>query len=139
MRSVAADWVAVTIAHSTGHGTSSLFTVSASEARDTVTPSLTSAAACLRFAGVTRFSVPISSSFPQRPQFESSVCQRSNWARVTSGREPAAGDWAVDGGGTAEKIVAPISTDRTTARMLTWLSHLSGDDAPILARSRYYG
>jgi len=51
--------------------------VAASDARDTVTPSFTSAAACFRFAGVIRLRVPSSSSFPHRPQFESSVCHRS--------------------------------------------------------------
>src|SRR5688572_29956834 len=111
MRSVADDWVAVTIAHCIGHGTSSLFAVSASEARDTVTPSLTSDAACFRLAGVTRFSVPSSSSFPQRPQFDSSVCQRSYSARVMSGRELAAGDCAVIGGGVVANTAPPISTD----------------------------
>ena len=77
MRSVAADEVAVTMAHSTGQGTSTPFSVSAFDASDTATPSFTSAAACARFAGVTRLSVPSSSSLPQRPQLESSVCQRS--------------------------------------------------------------
>src|SRR6185436_11994440 len=86
MRSVAPDSEAVTMAHSLGHGTSISFFVAAFEARDTDTPSLTSAAACLRFAGVIRLRAPISSSFPQRPQFDRSVCQRSNSACVTSGR-----------------------------------------------------
>src|SRR5262245_1762797 len=87
MRSMAADEVAVTIAHSTGQGTSTPFWVSAFEASETVTPSFTSAAACARLAGVTRLSVPSSSSLPQRPQLESSVCQRSYSAFVTRGRD----------------------------------------------------
>src|SRR5512145_493666 len=89
MRSVAADEVAVTMAHSTGQGTSTPFSVSAFEASDTATPSFTSAAACARFAGVIRLSVPSSSSLPQRPQLESSVCHRSYSTLVTSGRDEA--------------------------------------------------
>src|SRR5688572_20004024 len=90
MRSVAADEVAVTMAHSTGQGTSTPFSVSAFDASDTATPSFTSAAACALFAGVTRLSVPSSSSLPQRPQLESSVCHRSYSALVTRGRDNGA-------------------------------------------------
>ena len=87
MRSVAADAVAVTIAHSTGQGTSTPFSVSAFDASDTVTPSFTSAAACARLAGVIRLSVPSSSSLPHRPQLDNSVCHRSYSALVTRGRD----------------------------------------------------
>ncbi len=87
MRSVAPPCVAVTIIHSAGQGTSSSFCVAAFDASDTVSPSLTSAAAARRFAAVTRFSAPISSSFPQRPQLEISFCQRSYSAWVMTGRE----------------------------------------------------
>src|SRR5579863_10339851 len=50
---------------------------------ETETPSLTSAAACLRLAGVIRLTAPIWSSLPQRPQFESSVIHWSTMAAVT--------------------------------------------------------
>src|SRR5262245_18898727 len=82
--------------HSTGHGTSTPFWVSAFEASDTATPSLTSRAAWARLASVMRLSVPSSSSLPQRPQLVSSVCQRSYSALVMSGREDVlcgAGAW----------------------------------------------
>src|ERR1700730_6070861 len=59
------------------------FWKSASAASETVMPSLTSAAACFRFAGVTRLSAPSVSSLPQRPQFDSSVFQRSYSTLVT--------------------------------------------------------
>src|SRR5678816_2798393 len=84
MRSVAPASEAVSIAHSFGQGTSTALSVWAFEASDTVTPSLTKAAAALRLPGVIRLSVPISSSFPHRPQFESSARQRSYSAWVTS-------------------------------------------------------
>src|SRR5262245_12090169 len=61
------------------------FCVAAFEASDTEKPSFTRAAACFRLAGVIRLSAPISSFGPHRPQFESSFCQRSNSAWVTSG------------------------------------------------------
>ena len=66
-----------------GVGLSTACTVSASAESDTDTPSFTSAAACLRFAGVIRLSAPISSSLPQRPQFERSFFQRAYSASVT--------------------------------------------------------
>jgi hypothetical protein len=71
------------IVTSYGCGLSTACTVSASEASDTDTPSRTSAAACRRFSGVIRFNAPISSAAPQRPQFESSVFQRSYCSAVT--------------------------------------------------------
>src|SRR4030095_1852280 len=83
MRSVAPASEAVSIAHSLGQGTSTAFSVWAFEASDTVTPSLTNAAAALRLLGVIRFNVPSSSSSPHRPQYESSVRQRSYSACVT--------------------------------------------------------
>src|SRR5262245_33845884 len=86
-RSVAAASVAVTIVHSAGQGTSSAFWVAALEASETVTPSLTSATAARRLAGVIRLRAPISSSLPQRPQFESSFCQRSYSAAAMTGRD----------------------------------------------------
>src|SRR5678816_431312 len=89
MRSIAADAVAVTMAHSTGQGTSTPFSVAAFDASETATPSFTSAAACGRFAGVIKLSVPSSSSLPQRPQLESSVCHRSYSTLVTNGRDDA--------------------------------------------------
>src|SRR4030095_14671439 len=94
-RSMAAADVAVTIAHSTGQGTSTPFCVSAFDASDTATPSFTRAAACARFAGVTRLSVPSSSSLPQRPQLDSSVCQRSYSDFVTRGRDDDCPDGSV--------------------------------------------
>src|SRR5262245_14831324 len=60
-----------------GLGLYSDLSVSRSRARETDTPSLTSAAACLRFAGVIRFAAPIWSSLPQRPQLDSSLDQRA--------------------------------------------------------------
>src|SRR5256885_5419998 len=104
IRSVAPDSDAVSIAHSFGHGTSISFFVAAFDARDTETPSRTNAAAALRFAGVMRLRAPISSSFPHRPQFDSSVCQRSNSACVTRGRGPADGD-----DGFCERAATPVS------------------------------
>src|SRR5437899_7858110 len=84
-RSSALDGVAVSMDHSIGHGLSGLFSALSSEESETETPSFTNAAASLRLAGVMSLSVPISSSFPQRPQFESSFCHRSYSAFVTSG------------------------------------------------------
>src|SRR5262245_61316989 len=52
------------------------------------TPSLTRSAACFRFCGVIRFSVPFSSSLPQRPQFDSSTFHRSMSACVTVWFDP---------------------------------------------------
>jgi hypothetical protein len=86
-RSVAPVGVEVSIAHSAGHGTSTAFSKNVFVDKDTGTPSFTRANAALRLAGVIRLSVPISSSFPQRPQFDNSVCQRSNCASLTSGRD----------------------------------------------------
>src|SRR4029079_11479584 len=75
----------LTIDHSTGHGASTDCAFGASDESETGIPSFTSAAACRRFCGVIRFSVPSSSSGPHRPQFDSSVCQRSYSALVTCG------------------------------------------------------
>src|SRR3982074_2596927 len=69
-----------------GQGTSTAFSVKPLVDSDTGTPSFTSANAALRLAGVIRLSVPSSSSFPQRPQFDSCVCQASYCASLTSGR-----------------------------------------------------
>jgi hypothetical protein len=57
-RSVAPVSVAVNIAHSAGHGTSSSFLKKVFVESDTGTPSFTSASAALRLAGVIRLSVP---------------------------------------------------------------------------------
>src|SRR5262249_44699342 len=86
-RSVAPVCELEVIAHSAGHGTSTAFSVDVFVDSDTGTPSFTSANAAMRLAGVIRLSVPSSSSFPQRPQFDSSVCQASNCASLTSGRD----------------------------------------------------
>src|SRR5262249_32026995 len=86
-RSVAPVCELEVIAHSAGHGTSTAFSVDVLVESETGTPSFTSASASLRLAGVIRLSVPSSSSFPQRPQFDNSVCQASNWASLTRGRD----------------------------------------------------
>src|SRR5262249_7525765 len=86
-RSVAPVCDVEVIAHSAGHGTSTTFSVNVFVDSDTCTPSFTSANAALRLASVIRLSVPSSSSFPQRPQFDNSVCQASNWASLTRGRD----------------------------------------------------
>src|SRR5262249_42511142 len=86
-RSVAPVCELEVIAHSAGHGTSTAFSVDVFVDSDTGTPSFTSARAAMRLAGVIRLSVPSSSSFPQRPQFDNSVCQASNCASLTSGRD----------------------------------------------------
>src|SRR5579883_2372533 len=86
-RSVAPVCVAEVIAHSAGHGTSTAFSKDVFVDSDTGTPSFTSANAALRLAGVIRLSVPSSSSFPQRPQFDNSVCHASNCASLTRGRD----------------------------------------------------
>src|SRR5215510_14732577 len=85
IRSIAVDCVAVSMAHSMGHGLSASFSALSFEAREIETPSFTSAAACLRLAGVMRLRVPSSSSFPHRPQLDNSVCQRSYSAFVARG------------------------------------------------------
>src|SRR5438552_14080422 len=86
-RSVAPVGVEVVIAHSAGHGTSMAFSKNVFVDSETGTPSFTSANAALRLAGVIRLSVPISSSFPQRPQFDNSVCQVWYCASLTRGRD----------------------------------------------------
>src|SRR5262249_12754908 len=102
------------MAHSTGQGTSTFFSVYAFEASETDTPSLTSVAAALRFAGVTRFSVPSSSSLPHRPQFVSSVRHRSYSACVIR---------ACDGGlcvavARENTLAAPAAVRKIVAEML---------------------
>src|SRR5713226_4913298 len=119
IRSVAPASEALTIAHSLGHGTSTSFFVAASDASDTVKPSFTSDSACLRLAGVIRFNAPISSSFPHRPQFESSVCHRSNSAWVTTGRDVSgrgAGLWEKPTG--LPSATATITVEATTIIVL---------------------
>src|SRR5580692_6300444 len=86
-RSVAPVCESEVIAHSAGHWTSSAFSKNVFVDSDTGTPSFTSANAALRLAGVMRLSVPSSSSFPQRPQFDNSVCHASNCLSLTSGRD----------------------------------------------------
>src|SRR5215510_6159687 len=86
-RSVAPVSEVEVIAHSAGHGTSTAFSVNPFVDSDTGTPSFTSANAALRLAGVIRLSVPSSSSFPQRPQFDNSFCQASYCFWLTSGRD----------------------------------------------------
>src|SRR5205814_99454 len=86
-RSVAPVCVEDVIAHSAGHGTSMAFSVAVFVDNDTGTPSFTRSNAALRLAGVMRLSVPSSSSFPQRPQFDNSVCQASYCASLTRGRD----------------------------------------------------
>src|SRR5439155_1223593 len=78
------------------------FSVSGSLASETETPSLTSAAACFRFAGVMRFIVPISSSLPQRPQFDKSFFHCSYWAVVTL--------WSVDPRVCESMVLDPTAT-----------------------------
>src|SRR5579862_9155461 len=67
-----------------GESLSSALAESVLCAMETETPSLTSAAACLRLAGVMRLTAPIWSSLPQRPQLESSVIHWSTMAAVTA-------------------------------------------------------
>src|SRR6266853_5592564 len=86
-RSVAPVCETDVIAHSAGHGTSMAFSKNVFVDSDSGTPSFTSASAALRFSGVIRLRVPSSSSFPQRPQFDNSVCQASNCASLTRGRD----------------------------------------------------
>src|SRR6202158_752105 len=108
IRSVEPVGVTVSIAQSTGVGMSAFFSVTVISERDTANPSFTSAAACLRFAGVMRLRVPISSFGPQRPQFESSVTQRAYCSFVTRGwdasREPMPCDHA------PAALIAPMTS-----------------------------
>ena len=76
-RSVAPPGDALTISHLMGQGLSTVRSVCAVDARDTVKPSVTNRAAERRFSAVIRFSAPISSSEPHRPQFESLSNQSS--------------------------------------------------------------
>src|SRR6185503_2082942 len=86
-RSVAPICVEDVIAHSAGHGTSTAFSMNVFVDSDTGTPSFTRANAALRLAGVIRLSVPSSSSFPQRPQFDNSFSQASYCPWLTRGRD----------------------------------------------------
>src|SRR6266850_5333276 len=86
-RSVAPVSVEVVIAHSAGQGTSMAFSKNVFVDSETGTPSFTKANAALRLAGVIRLSVPSSSSFPQRPQFDNCVCQAWYCASLTRRRD----------------------------------------------------
>ena len=66
----------------TGVGLSAAGVLASSSAQLTVTPSETSAAAAAETSGVTKFSVPRSSSGPQRPQLDSACAIASTSARV---------------------------------------------------------
>src|SRR5262245_22244917 len=68
-----------------GLGLSTASSVLKSWAIDTDIPSLTSAAACLRFAAVIKLAVPSRSSFPQRPQLLFAWNSASNSAAVMVG------------------------------------------------------
>src|SRR5436853_7582775 len=115
--SIAVDCVAVIMDHSIGQGLSGSFFVLSSEAREIEIPSFTSATASLRLAGVIRLRVPSSSSFPQRPQLDSSRCHRSYSAFATRGCVavpwgPAAGESAANMTITPDRInmeVRPIT------------------------------
>src|SRR5271166_1870824 len=70
-------------------------------ASEMATPSLTIPAASLRLAGVIRLRVPSWSSFPHRPQLESSVINLSTssfvmWCAGFSGTDGGAGDCAAE-------------------------------------------
>ena len=72
-------------------------------------PSSTSATASRRLAGVIKFSAPISSSAPQRPQLVNSVFHCSYCASVTARSEPV---WAhapdtasTDSSATADSLI----------------------------------
>src|SRR5215475_11002701 len=121
MRSVAPVCDEEVMAHSAGHGTSTAFSVNVFVDSDTGTPSCTSANAALRLAGVIRLSVPSSSSLPQRPQFDNSVCQASNCASLTRGRDDDPWDAAWPTSATAvPRDQARIETvlENASARMI---------------------
>ena len=69
-----------------GAGLSTASLISALRAMEKETPSLTVPSAALRLAGVIRFTAPIWSSAPQRPQLESCFCSRTKSCGVESGR-----------------------------------------------------
>src|SRR3954467_10548042 len=73
-----------------GTGLSTASLVSALRAMEKETPSRTVPIAALRFAGVIRYTAPIWSSAPQRPQLESCFCRRTKSAAVESGPAPCA-------------------------------------------------
>src|SRR3981189_2430990 len=116
-RSVAPVCEVEVIAHSAGHGTSTAFSKNVFVDSDTGTPSFTSANAALRLAGVIRLSVPSSSSFPQRPQFDNSACQASNCVSLTRG-------WDDDPWEAASPTSA-AATPREQARIETVLENAS--------------
>src|SRR5258706_3925963 len=66
-----------------------VFSRLAKRASDTTVPSLTSVSACLVFSGVTRLSVPRSSSAPHRPQLESDCSIATTCSKVMR----CAGSW----------------------------------------------
>src|SRR5258705_7851357 len=116
-RSVAPICVEDVIAHSAGHGTSMAFSKNVFVDSETGTPSFTKANAALRLAGVIRLSVPSSSSFPQRPQFDNCVCQAWYCASLTRGR--GVDPW--EAASPASAIVAP----REQTRIETVLENVS--------------
>src|SRR5947209_10325366 len=91
-------------------------------------PSFTSANADLRLAGVFRLSVPSSSSFPQRPQFDNSVCQASNCASLTRGRDDDPWDDPWDAPWEAASSTTAVAMPREQTRIETALKNTS---API--------
>src|SRR5207247_9928603 len=72
---------------------------------------LARATACLRFASLIRFMAPSWSSFPQRPQFESSVIHLSTCCFVIAGRRPSE---LAAGGGAFCGCAAHATPMRTT-------------------------
>src|SRR5262249_55252254 len=76
--------------------------------------SLTSAAACFRFAGVIKLRAPSWSSLPHRPQFDSSFFQRSTSALVTGLGEALA--WAL--AAEERETAVPAAATSASPRML---------------------
>src|SRR6266699_764914 len=122
-RSVAPVCDVEVIAHSAGHGTSTAFSVKVFVDSDTGTPSFTSANAALRLAGVIRLSVPSSSSRPQRPQFDNSVCQASYCASLTRGRDDP--PWEATFWDSTATSAKAHATTETAARIVTALIMIS--------------
>ena len=75
---------------SNGLALSGAASVSGLWASDTVSPVFTSAAACFRFAAVTRLTEPSWSSAPQRPQFFTCWKSASNSAALRGARGSSA-------------------------------------------------
>src|SRR6476661_5445063 len=69
-----------------GTGLSTASLISALRAIEKDTPSFTVPIAALRLAGVIKFTAPIWSSAPQRPQLESCFCRRTKSAGDESAR-----------------------------------------------------